>query len=181
LIQKFVAKLSERERKVFYVTLVIGSLAVSDFLFLGPVLDELELIEAEIENQKISIVRDMRFLSYKDKIMKEGKVFNKYFVDNVPDDDVVNADFLSLIEKLATKSNVSLVKSNPSHSNKLKQSNEYYANVDCNGTLSDVISFMHTINSTGELLKVVKFDMTPMRGDEDKAKASMTVVKLIVY
>jgi len=152
-----------------------------DRLFLGPVLVHLEQLDEEIEQQKISIIRDRRFLSYEDKIVKESKVFEKYITKEIPDDDVVNADFLSLIERLATKSNVSLVKSNPSHITKKDKFIEYVANIDCTGKLEDVIAFMHQINTTDDLLKIIKFNMSPRRGTEDEVKASMAVVKLIVH
>ncbi|HLF19106.1 MAG TPA: hypothetical protein VI749_09520 [Candidatus Omnitrophota bacterium] len=182
MIQKFVSGLSEKERKVFYITVLFVSLALFDRLFIGPVLSHLERLDLEIEKQKVDILRDRRFLAYQDRIKKESEIFSKYFSAAVPDDDVVNAQFLSLIEKLATLGKVSLIKSNPSHTNKQELFNEYFASVDCNGNLEDVISFMHTINTTEELLKVTKFNMSPRRGgSENEVKVSMSVVKLISH
>ena len=160
--------------------LVIVLLALFDRLFLGRVLDRLSMIDQEIASQKSSIVRDLRILSYKDTVMKEGEIFKKYITKDVPDTDVVNADFLGLIEKLATQSKVNLVKSNPANTNKSDRFIEYFANLDCNGQLEDVISFMHQINATDGLLKIVKFNMSPKRGSDNEVNASMTVVKLVV-
>jgi len=181
LIAKFVNGLSEKERRIFYITALFVTLALLDRLFIGPIMAHIERLDGEIEAEQIGIVRDQRFLAYKDKIEAEASVFNQYVTATVPDDDVVNAAFLSLIEKLATQSKVSLVKSNPSNVNKTDLYNEYFANVDCDGTLENVISFMHSISSTEELLRVMKFNMTPKRGVENQVKASMTVVKLIVH
>ena len=182
MIHKFVSGLSEKERKVFYICVLVVSLALFDRLFIGPVLTQLQRLDLEIEKQKVDILRDRRFLAYQDRINKESEAFGRYFTASVPDDDVVNAQFLSLIEKLATLGKVSLVKSNPSHTNKQEMFNEYYASLDFNGKLEDVISFMHTINTTEELLKVTKFNMSPRRGGgENEVKVSMTVVKLIAY
>ena len=160
--------------------ILIVSVALLDRLFLGPVLDKLKGIEEAIVQQEESIVRDLRFLYYKDKINNESELFEKYFTREVDDDDVVNAEFLRTIEKLATKSKVSLVKSNPSEIKKQKKYIEYYANLDCVGPLEDVINFMHEINSTDELLKVVQFHMTPKRGATHDVNVSMTIVKMII-
>ena len=181
MLQKFVSGLSEKERKIFYITAIFVGLALLDRLFLNPVMGHLKTLDKKVADEKSGIMRDRRILSYQDKIEKESAVFSKYFAASVPDDDVVNADFLRLIERLASQSNVSLVKSNPSHTNKGEQLNEYFASVDANGKLQDVMSFMHTVNTTEELLKVTEFNMTPQRGQDSTVKVSMTIVKVIVH
>jgi hypothetical protein len=181
LLQKFVSGLSEKERKIFYITAIIVGLALMDRLFLNPVLGHLASLDKKIADEKSAILRDRKILSFQEKIEKASTVFNKYFSQSVPDDDVVNADFLRLIERLASQSNVSLVKSNPSHTDKGEQVNEYFASVDANGKLQDVMSFMHTVNTTEELLKVTEFNMTPQRGQDNTVKVSMTIVKVIVH
>ena len=180
LLHNFISKLSEKEKKVFYIAVLIVTGAVLDRVFLGPVLDKLKGIDEKIKEQENSINRDNRFLSYKDKIVKESQVFDKFITQNVADDDVVNATFLSTIEKLATQSKVNLIKSTPSEAKKEKKYLQYYANLDCIGALSDVVSFMHVINSSDDLLNVVKFNMTPKRGTLDEVNVSMSIMKLII-
>ncbi|VAX35341.1 hypothetical protein MNBD_UNCLBAC01-24 [hydrothermal vent metagenome] len=180
MLQKFVSKLSKQEKMVFYITLGVVLVALLDRLFLGPVLAKLKAIDAETAQQKISIEGDLKILSYKNKILQKNKVFSKYFLKDVPDDDVVNAEFLSKVERLATQSKVSLVKSNPSEKRKYKEYVEYYANLDCTGDLKDIITFMHLINSTEDLLKVNKFNMAPKRGTPNEVNVSMTIVKLMM-
>lgn len=180
MIQKFYAKLSEKEKMVFNVALLIVLLAFLDRLFFGPVLGKINSIDSEIQNQKISIERDLRILTYKDKIIQDNQSYGKYFTENVEDDDVVNAAFLQTVEKLATQSNVTLIKSTPTEKKEKKDSLEYFANVDCAGQLKDVISFMHAVNASDDLLKVATFSMTPKRGAANDVNASLTVVKTVV-
>ena len=120
----------------------------------------------------------MKFLSYKDKIAKDSQAFESYFED-LRDDDVVNAEFLSNVEKLATESKVSLVKSNPTQSKKHGDYIEYFANLDCSGVLKDVVSFMHSVNSSKGLLKIVQFNMSPKKGTAGEVNVSMTIVKMV--
>ncbi|HBG62525.1 MAG: hypothetical protein A2Y03_08255 [Omnitrophica WOR_2 bacterium GWF2_38_59] len=180
MIQKFISNLSENEKKVFYVTVLFVLLACFDRLFLGPVLSKLYTIDNEISIQEQSVIRDIRFLAYKDKIVRELKVYENYINKDQKDADIVNADFLSVVERLATKTKVNLVKSNPSEVKHEKDFDKYYANLDCVGTLEDVLTFMHEINSTEELLKVVKFNMSPKRGVENTVNVSMSVVKVSI-
>ena len=181
MIAKFVHSLSEMERRVFYIAALFVTLALLDRLFISPILGHIERLDKEIETEKINIMRDQRFLAYKDRIEAEAAEFKPYFTENVPDDDVVNAEFLKQIEMMATQTSVALVKSNPSHVEKNEKSIEYFANVDCSGTLENVIAFMHKVNSADSLLKIIKFNMTPKRGVENEVKISMTIVKLIVH
>jgi len=181
LLQKFIAKLSHKERSIFYVAIFFVSFALIDRLFLGPVLDKLHIIDEDISQQEISIFRDFRFLSYKDRIIEESEAFNKYFMKEQKDADVINAEFLQIIEKIATESKINLVKSNPSEVRKKKNYIEYFANLDCTGDLNDIIIFMHKINSTEELLKIVRFNMNPRRGTANDVNISMTIVKMIIH
>lgn len=181
MLNKFVSGLNEKERKIFYITAIVVCLAMLDRLFLNPVMGHLKVLDKKIEEEKMAIMRDRRILSYETKIKNDSEVFNKYFSASVPDDDVVNNEFFRLIERLASQSNVSLIKSNPSHIDKDDQLNEYFASVDANGKLEDVMSFMHTVNTTEDLLKVTEFNMTPQRGQENTVKVSMTIVKVIVH
>ena len=72
MIQKFISNLSGKEKKILYVTIVFVFLAFFDRLFMGPVLEKLSNIDDEISLQEESIVRDLRFLNYKDRIIKES-------------------------------------------------------------------------------------------------------------
>jgi hypothetical protein len=151
-----------------------------DRLFLGPSLDRLNAIDQKIEQEKVTIVRDLQFLNYREKINADNAALDKYFVEKVQDDDIVNAEFLRSLEKLANKSKVSLVKSNPAVSKKAEWHNDYYANVDCSGALKDVMTFMYMVNTSDDLLKVVKFSLTPKRGADDSVTASMAIMKRVV-
>ncbi|MFT7537960.1 MAG: hypothetical protein ACI9F2_000100 [Lysobacterales bacterium] len=177
---KFVEKLSVKEKKIFYIMSVFVLLALFDRAFLGPVVEKVAELDTQIEQQKAEVLRDMKVLSYKDRIIAENELYSKYTVSNIKDDDVVNADFLSLVESVATETSVNLIKSNPVKVEKNDRYADYYASIDCSGSLESVISFMHTINSSKELLKIVHFSMAPKRGTSNEVNVSMSVVKMIM-
>ena len=52
------------------------------------------------------------------------------------------------------------MKLNPSEITNQKGSIQYFANLECVGRLQNVITFMHKIDTTNNLLKVVKMNMT---------------------
>lgn len=177
---KFLEKFSGNERRIFYITSLFVLLALFDRFFLGPVNTKLIELDDQVKGQKAAIMQDLQVLAYKDKINAEHDALKKYFETDVKDDNVVNAEFLSKIESIAFQSNVTLLKSTPTQTNKTDQYAKYYAAVDCSGSLENVITFMHNINTQTELLKIVDFSMAPRRGTADSVNASMQVVKLVM-
>lgn len=175
------SKSSKIEKILWGVAVIFVGAALLDRLFISPVFQKFQTIREEIKRQKTNMVRDTRFLSYRDKIVKESQIFSRYYTNEIQDDDVINAEFLSSVERLASRSNVNLVKSSPTEIKKTRQYLLYYSNLDCTGNLEDVIGFMYKINTTNDLLKIVKFNMSPQRGSTAAdVNASMTIVKLIV-
>jgi hypothetical protein len=52
--------------------------------------------------------------------------------------------------------------------------------LECSGKLADVVTFMHLINTSEELTKVVKFNLGSKKADSDEIKATMTVARVII-
>src|SRR6185436_14269064 len=103
--------------------------------------------------------RDVRVLSYKNKILKEQEDFKIYGTGEDKAEEEIIAGFLKTIENLVTESKVNLVKLNPGESKPRKGFVEYYANLECEGAWQDMVTFMHKIETTKELLKIDKVNI----------------------
>ncbi|MBF0385986.1 MAG: hypothetical protein HQL27_08965, partial [Candidatus Omnitrophica bacterium] len=163
-MQGFFSKLSPQEKKIFYIAVIVIVLVAFDRLFLGPITDKLKSIDAEALLKENVIKRDTRFLVYEDRINLEYKVFSKYFTKELAEEDIIKRDFLGKIEQLANNSSVSLAKNSFSNIQKHKSTIEYYTNLECTGTLENMLNFIYTINSGDDLLKVTTFNMSAKRG-----------------
>lgn len=179
-MQKFISNLSDKERKIFYIAVIIVFAFLVDMLFLRPAAKKVKAIEMKIIEQEASVERDVRILARKEMITKTSEAFDNYYTKKMLSSDDINGAFLSSVTRLAGETNVNLVKSNPTDIKKSKKYIEYFANVDCVGKLDDVVSFMHAVNSTENLFKIVRFNMTPKRGTSSDVNASMTIVKLLI-
>ena len=180
MIQEFYTKLSEKEKKIFYIAILFAVLALFDVLFIRPVMSKLNSLENEIDDTKNSIKRDMRFLSYREKISFEQKEFSKYQTDEMKTEEEIIAGFLKTVELIASEASINLVKLNPAEVEPKKGYIEYYANLECDGRLENLINFMHKIDMTQNLLKVVKLNLTGNKASADKVKVSMKISKLII-
>lgn len=180
MLKEFYNKLTNKEKRIFSIAACVLFVAMFDRLFLGPILDKISAINDKIERQEAIIKKDIRFLAYKDNIIKEQELFDRYFIKEVVDDDVVNNEMFKSIETLAKKSEVEIVKSANSKIERKKRFVEYYANIECVGSLENLLKFMHSINSTDTLLKIVRFNLSPKRGSADEITVSMTVVRMVI-
>jgi len=180
VIQEFYSKLSEKEKKIFYVATMLILFAFTDRLFLGPVLSRMKLLDEEIIQQESSVQRDLRFLSYKDRIRNESKKVSSYYSTEVLTEEEIIAAFLKKLEIMATQVNINLIKVSPSEGEQKKGYLEYSANLECNGNFENIIQFMHLIDTTEELIKISKISITPKKGKENNVQAAMVVAKIIV-
>ena len=180
MITEFYEKLSAQEKKIFYVVLVLGVLALFDFLFVRPVGQKLVSLDEEIKATKRSIRQDMRFFAYKDKIFAEQKTLSIYAAEDSQIEEEITASFLKTIETLASRSNIHLSKLNTSESEVKRGYVRYFANLESDGRLQDMVNFIYRINTTKNLLKVVKFNMTENKASAENVNASMKITKLVM-
>jgi Tfp pilus assembly protein PilO len=179
-INKFIAGLNENQKKLLVIAMVIVVAALLDRLFIAPTMSRLSSIEDDITKEEATIKQDIRFLGYKDKILKESDEIDPYLTKNMSTDEEMVAAFLRKIESLAAETKVTLIKVNPSPGEQDAQYWKYQADLECSGNLADVISFMHAINSDMDLMKVDKYNFSGKKSDTDEIKATMTIEKIVV-
>ena len=179
-IAEFYNKLNEQERKVFYVAAAVLILALSDILFLRPVLSRIAQIEEEIHSMTLAIERDIRFVSYREKITAEDQLFTKYETGESRSGEEIIAGFLKTIEVIASEKKINLSRVTPSDVSEKKGFVQYFASVECSGKLTDMIAFMHAVDSTDNLLKIIRMNMTGNKASKEDVKVEMKIAKLVI-
>lgn len=179
-ISGFMSGLSDQGKKLLTIALLIVVVALFDRLLIAPTMSRLAAIDEETAMEERKIKEDLQFLAYKDKILNQARAVEPYLMDNLPSDDEVIAAFLKKIEILAAKANVIVAKVTPAAASEDAGNRKYAADLECSGVLADIVSFMHLINASEELTKVVRFNLGAKKADSDEVKATMTVVKIII-
>ena len=72
LISGFMAGLSDLGKILLTITLIIVVAALFDRLLIGPTMSRIAALEEETLKEEQTIKEDLRFLSYKNKILKEA-------------------------------------------------------------------------------------------------------------
>jgi hypothetical protein len=180
VITKFIAGLSDLGKILLVIALITVIVALFVCLLIYPTMSRLAVIDEETVKEEQSIKQDLHFLRYKDRILKEAQAIDPYLIDNIPAENEINAALLKKIEIIASKANVILAKETPSTSLQDANDLKYSADVECAGKLADVVTFMHLINTSNELIKVVKFNLGSKKADSDEIKGTMTIAKVII-
>lgn len=179
-MQNFLSRLSDKEKLIFYIALPVVLLAAYDRLLVGPALTSLDRLDEKISREEALVKSNLKYLSYKDQIERELRAFDKFLLSGPVDNKEINRNFLGVVETISGQTKVSITRSNVIDTREQEGYTQYFANVDCSGSLEDVVAFMHAINSTDDLLKVTRFRMTPRRGEDGQVSVSLTVAKLVV-
>lgn len=180
MIQRFIPKLSANEKKILGLTAFVLLLVFVDRFFFGPALSHLKSLREDIQDKENSLKRYVRFLSYEDQISKEWDILKKYYTEKQLTPGEIKEVFLNKIEMLARAANISFIRVTPTEGENKKDYTEYFANLECAGKLKDILTFMHAIDTSDELMKIGKFNMNAKKTGSEEITVSMTVSKIIV-
>ncbi len=179
-MNKFLEGLSSGQKKAFYVFLVAVVAGLFYLLYIGPVMKRIDDIDQKIALKSQDIQKDLEYLGREAAILKEAKSLDKYVPKDIKSDDDIGKEFFSSLRILSQQANVTIEKDSPRDTVRADAYIKYYADLTVTGELRDMVSFMHLLNSTEDLFKIVEFTLTPSRGEDNMVTTSMTVVKLVL-
>ncbi len=178
MLQDFYSKLSNQEKTILYWTLGAIVIAVFDFLFYQPVSSKLKMLDVQIAQTKDDIKRDVRYLAYKEKVFKEHETYRIYTPDEQKTEDQIFSAFLGTVENFAREVEVNPGKLNPGDVVHKKGYAQYFANMECSGKFDNIIKLIHKIDTTSNLLKVVKINIVGKKSSSDEVIVIMKISKL---
>ena len=181
MFRSFLGRLSKRERIGTIVVSIVLFAMLMDRLVLGPMLDKMESLDKMIADKEKLLRADMRILSYKNKIAKETKLYEKYSLRAVSSGDEKDeiAFVLKEIENLASEAGISTdaLFSGTRKEGLLKV---YRFKVDCESDMEKIIRFMHTIENSKKLLRIKSVRMRPKERGSEITECSLVVEKIVM-
>ncbi|MBF0619205.1 MAG: hypothetical protein HQL19_03450 [Candidatus Omnitrophica bacterium] len=180
MINKFLSGLSTNEKRILSIASLFVLLALFDRLLVAPSLGRIKEIDEAIVKEEGTIQQDMKFLAYKDRVVKESSALKDYYTKDVRTEEEVIADFLKKMESMATQSKVELSKITPAGQDYKAEYVKYFATLDCSGSLENVMNFIYTVNTSKELLKVEKMGLGSNARSVETVVANLTISKMIV-
>ncbi|MFH1837132.1 MAG: type 4a pilus biogenesis protein PilO [Candidatus Omnitrophota bacterium] len=179
MLNKFFSKLAPRERTALTAAVLIISVMLLDRIILGPIISKIRMLNEKIEEKKNRLINNTRILSNKERISKELEMYGKYSFKALPSEDEL-ADLLGEIENLSAASEVYLIDSAPAGTKSEGIFKKYLVKIDCEGTMSQILSFMHEIESSRKILKLENARIRPKEKNSEIMNCSFLASKTVI-
>jgi len=172
--------MSPRQRNVFFIALFFGLCAAFDRLLLSPANTKLKKIEEQIVQEESLVKSNLRILARKNQIIDESKSFDPYYTENIPTEQDIFAGFLKDMESFGSQAGIASLKISPAGQAHTEEYLKYQADIECSAKLEDLVKFMHSIDSSKQLIKVTKFNLNGKRADTEELKATISVSFMLI-
>ncbi|OGX19650.1 MAG: hypothetical protein A3K83_04740 [Omnitrophica WOR_2 bacterium RBG_13_44_8b] len=178
-LQGNLARLSKKDKILFYCAVCVVSLVLLDRLAISPISSKMRSLDKEIRQMQIELKKDLHILA---AAQRTTNLKNKYasYLAPVKSEDEETISFLKDVEKLANQSSISLVDLKAAGANTQKGSKEFRVNLNCEATMEQLINFMYNIENSDKLMSIDKYQMSPRTNKETNILQCTIVVSKIV-
>jgi Tfp pilus assembly protein PilO len=173
-------KLSKKEKIGLSCAFVFLLVASMDRLIINPIYGRFQKIDQAIKINEKQLGHDLRNIHLKEQIAKEFEKYVEYVERSGSDEEEV-AKILGEIESLARQSKVYLVDVKPKAPQKVDFYKEYAVEIEAEGELADLITFLHQVNTSAQLLRVEKLRLNSKEDGSTGLKSSMLITKVSVF
>lgn len=174
----FFSNISEKERIGLVAAAIIVSLAFLDRLILNPINKRIQQINQEIKISEKELKMGLHNLNQKEAIISEYGKCSQYF-KGFGSEEETTAAMLSEIETVAKKSNMSLLGLKPEPSKDKGFYREYSVEVEAEGTMDSLVSFLYQLNSSTQLLRVGSLRFNLKSKESSLIKASILITRAV--
>jgi len=172
-------KLSNKERIGLSFAFVFMFVACLDRLIISPIREQFQHIDKAIKISEKQLGHDLRNVHLKEQIEKEFEKFAEYVKRSGSDEEEV-AKLLGEIESLARQSNVYLIDVKPQTLQKVDFYKQYSVEIELEGKMSDLMAFLHRINTSTQLLRAEKLRLNSTEEGGKTLKSSVLITKVLV-
>ena len=176
-IASFLARLSKREKLVFYATLGAVAFVLLDRLLLGPILSKVDQLDQDIKLEEEAIKNSLSILTQEKKITDERDKYTPYLSDQ-ESEEKEKISFSKEIEDMAKKSSVYLVGIRPTGEKDESIGKRYFLDIELEAQMEQIFSFFYAIESSSKLFKIEKYYIRPKSAESSIATCSMSISKV---
>lgn len=174
----FLSKLSRKERTWLIVAGVIILAVFVDRLVLRPIGSTLRRMDQEIVASEKKLSHDLRNINNRAFIEGEYKKYKNFVKKSSASDEENVSNMLAEIEGLARTTGVNLIDIKPQASKQVDFYREYAAEVTIEGSMEQIVAFLHKLNSSAQLLRAVKIRLGTKQKESSVVKASLLVTNI---
>jgi len=179
-IGKFYSGLSQIGKGLFIACFLCIFIAAMDLFVLGPILSHMKVMDVEIETQKASLRRNLRIISFKDRILGEYDKYGDYLDSGEKSQEEIIGDLLRKIEHFAKQQHISILNIRPGDVEENPVFQEYKTGLECEGSLQDLLSFMSLLEESDYLFQIIRYNMVPKSRKGAVIKCDMDIARILI-
>ena len=176
---EFLSRLSKKEKRLFYITVIIVACVFFDRVVFRPVMSKLESFNGKISLEEKKLEKSMLILQEEDVINSEYKKIAQN-IKQVQSDEETIAVLLSSLEKMANSVSVFILDIKPNPVEKYDFYKKYSVKIEAEAKISNLIDFIYQLENSPKLLRVSDFRLTPQK-KETVLKINMTVTEVLIH
>lgn len=167
--------------KVLFVLAMLGIFfATMDRLVLGPILSQMKILDAEIDAKTETVRRNLRILSFEDRIMQEYAQHSEYLDSGSKSQEEIIGALLKKIELFAKQQSISILNIRPGDVVENPVFHEYHTGLECEGPLPALLEFMKALEESDYLFQITKYTMTPKSKTGEIIRCDMSITRFLI-
>lgn len=175
----FIKHLSKRERKIFYLAILIIVGVLSYITVIEPLWQKWQELNKSISSQEIQLLKNLKILAQRDVI---AQLYDKY-AENIKMKGSVEEEtavILREIENIARTSNTYITDIKPLRVQDMEFYKEYYVELESEGSISNLARFIYDLQNSKQILKVKYLRLNPKDETAEVLKGYMIVTKILI-
>ena len=172
-------KLSQKERIGLSIAFAFMAIAFLDRLLISSIRGKFQQINQAIKISEKQLGHDLRNVHQRDQISQKFEKYVQYVQRSGSDEEEV-AKILGEIESLARQSKVHLADMKPQTPKEIDFYKEYSIEIEAEGEIASLTTFLHQLNTSSQLLRVEKLRLSSRKKGSKMLKASMLITKILV-
>lgn len=176
---EILSKVSSREKIFLYTAIVFVSCTFLAGALILPVLEKFRQLNEEILIQEKLLTRNVHNLLQKDKVVAEHKQFENYS-NVVGSYEEEMAKFLNNVEEYARESQVYLVDIKPHPVIEMDFCKKYAIEVNSQGEMKGLISFLYKIESSDGLMNIEKLQLSAKKAGSPVVEGVVVISKILI-
>lgn len=178
-VLSFVAKLSGRERVIFYATVTVVILVLLDRVILTPIISRISYLNETIRVQEEGIEQSLLIVNQEKRIEDET---NRYatFLSQSQNEEKDTTVFLQEVETIAKKSSIYLTDIKPSGKGVKGDATQYFLRLSFEAQMEQVFNFFYNVSNYEQLLKIEEYQIRPKSAGSSVIICSMSISKSII-
>ena len=172
-------RMSKKERTLFLIAIIFVGFAVLYRVVVLPAIGKSRALNRQIRLKRQMIENSLRLLNQKEDIQRQSQKFANYTKQKLSEEEET-ASFLKEIEGIAKNSSVSLIDLKPYSAERKDFYIEYRIEIETESDMNQLITFIHNLQSSESLLRVVKFRISQKLDESSTLKTYLTITKVFV-